>query len=79
MKDLPCYEDSAEINNNNIDNYIECSPVLRRGVLVVNDCEIERLKYSRVIGNNTDGDQTKINDVDRFYDLIIISLSLIHI
>ena len=26
----------------------------------------------RVIGNNTDGDKTKINYVDRFYDLIIM-------
>ena len=38
----------------------------------VNDFEIERLKYSRVIGNNTDGDMTKINDVERFYDLTIV-------
>ena len=67
--DLPCYEDNTERNNNN-DDYIECLPELRRGVLVVNDFEIERLKYSRVISNNTDGDTTKINDVDRFYDFM---------
>ena len=47
--DLPCYEDSAEINDDNVDNYIECLPVFRRGVLVVNDFEIERLKYSRAV------------------------------
>ena len=38
-----CFEYTC-LKNNNVDNYIECSPVLRRGVLVVNDFEIERLK-----------------------------------
>ena len=72
--DVPCYEDSAEISrpNNNVDNYIECLPVLRRGVFVVDDSEIERLKYLGVIDNNTDGDKTKINDLDRVYNLIIM-------
>ena len=44
----------------------------RRGLLIVDDSENERLKYTRVIGDNTDGDKTKTNDVDRFYDLIIM-------
>ena len=70
--DLPCYEDSAEINNNNVDNYIECLPVHRRGVLIIDDFKMERLKYTRVIDNNTDGDKAKINDLDRIYDLIIM-------
>ena len=44
----------------------------RLGVLIINDSEIERLKYLGVIDNNTDGDKTKINDLERLYDLIMM-------
>ena len=71
--DLPCYENGAEINEDNIDNYIESLPIHRRGILIVDDSENkERLKCLRVTDNSTDGDKTRINYVDGLYDLIIM-------
>ena len=37
-------EEMIDNKVSNHDNYIECLPVLRRGVLVVNDVDIEKLK-----------------------------------
>ena len=71
--DLPCCENGAAIDDDNVDNYIEYLPVHRRGILIVDDSENkERIKCLRVTDNNTDGDKTRITDVDRLYNLIIM-------
>ena len=71
--DLPCCENGTAIDNDNGDSYIECLPVHRRGILIIDDSENkERLKCLRVADNNTDGNKTRINEVDRLYDLIIM-------
>ena len=71
--DLPGCENSAAVDDDNVDSYIECLSVHRRGILIVDDSENkERIKCVKVTDNNTDGDKTRINDVDRLYDLIIM-------
>ena len=62
--DIPC----AVVDNDYIDDkYV---PVRRISVLVVEEYDEKITDF--ILNKTTDGDQTKINDVDRLYDLIIM-------
>ena len=58
----------AAIDDDNVDNSVDNLRVHRCGILIVDDSENkERVKCLRATDNNTDGDKTRITDLDRLY------------
>ena len=73
IKNLPCCENSAAMDDDNVDNYIEYLPVHRMGILIAADSDSkEMVKCLIETDNNTDDDKTRITDGDRLYDRIIM-------
>ena len=74
MKYLPY---AVNVNDYFDDNTVENKhlPVDRIGVLVADDDYVEEMITYLIVTNHTKGDWT-INDVDRFYDLIICNNSI---
>ena len=65
---LPYDVVAAAIDDDYVDNSVDNLSVHRRGILIVDDSENKkRVKCLRVTDNNTDGDKTRITDVDRLY------------
>ena len=61
------------MNDDNVDNYIENLPVHRIGILIAADSDNkEMIKSLIATDNNTDGDRTRITDVDRLYGRTIM-------
>ena len=73
IKNLPCDENNTAVgNDDNVDNYSECVPGYRTGVLIAaDDDDEEMIKYLIGTYNNNKGDRTKITNVDRFNNMII--------
>ena len=72
IKNVPCCENSAEMGDDNVDNYSEYLPVHRIGILIAADSDNKDMRKCLSVTKITDSDRTRITDVDRLYDRIIM-------